>query len=326
MKKKSSDNLKIIDATQLSLQEWLNMISIDKNDRDYLIMDFQFPTTKHLEEYISNIEKYTEDEVKDLIFRFIIPSAFLGNDRNLMDWVFDSGKFDINTILKHESFLRRLICMNEKNPPWQSISWIMELLPTHPHKAIDVVRSYITAHCIYMSDNSFYRCEDIISLIQAKFINNSLPTKEHIHKLTPHKFEILCAYLYKRKGYKIYMTKKTRDGGFDFIAEKGSDRDHEILYVECKLHRNKIGVEIARKTLGLLNITNATKSVIITSNDFTREAKKVAQVSKRLELINIDNFDKDMRKYVDARWVYRIDGYILEMESNIKKAHPLINY
>ncbi|ELQ6222335.1 restriction endonuclease, partial [Cronobacter turicensis] len=119
---------------------------------------------------------------------------------------------------------------------------------------------------------------------------------------------------------------KTRDGGFDFIAEKGSDRDHEILYVECKLHRNKIGVEIARKTLGLLNITNATKSVIITSNDFTREAKKVAQVSKRLELINIDNFDKDMRKYVDARWVFRIDGYILEMESNIKKAHPLINH
>ncbi|EOC1531877.1 hypothetical protein ACI1AU_001164 [Cronobacter turicensis] len=114
MKKKSSDNLKIIDATQLSLQEWLNMISIDKNDRDYLIMDFQFPTTKHLEEYISNIEKYTEDEVKDLIFRFIIPSAFLGNDRNLMDWVFDSGKFDINTILKHEFFLRRLICMNKK--------------------------------------------------------------------------------------------------------------------------------------------------------------------------------------------------------------------
>lgn len=77
-------------------------------------MDFQFPTTKHLEEYISNIEKYTEDEVKDLIYQFIIPSAFLGNDRSLMDWVFDSGRFDINTILKHESFLRRLICMNEK--------------------------------------------------------------------------------------------------------------------------------------------------------------------------------------------------------------------
>jgi restriction system protein len=87
-----------------------------------------------------------------------------------------------------------------------------------------------------------------------------------------------------------------------------------VLYIECK-QKTKVGVEIARNALGLLNIKNATKSVIITSNYFTKDALKASQESKRLELIDIDNFDNDMREHVDPRWVYRIDGYIKEMKN-----------
>ncbi|HCA3406607.1 TPA: restriction endonuclease [Salmonella enterica subsp. salamae serovar 35:g,m,s,t:-] len=321
MKKKLRDKTKFIDATELSLTEWLNMISVDKRERDYTIIDFQFPTTKHLEEYIVNIDKYTEDEVKDLIYKFIIPSAFLGGDDILRYSVFNNANLDIKKIFEHESFLKRLISMNEKNPPWQSISWILDLLPEYPYKAINVVRAYVTAHCLFLSDNGFYRCEDIISLIKAKFINHPLPTREVIREITSREFELLCAYLYKRKGYQINITKKTRDGGYDIIAEKGSGRAHEVLYIECKQKENKVGVDIARGVLGLLNIKNATKSVIITSNYFTKDAQEVSRESKRLELISIDDFDNDMREYVDARWVYRIDGYIREMENSLKKEH-----
>lgn len=291
------------------------MISVNRRDRDYDIIDFQFPTTKHLEEYIINIVKYSENDVKDLIYKFIIPTTFLGGDDIIRNWVFDSENFNIREILEHESFLKRLISINEIDPPWQSISWILDLLPENPYQAVSVVNAYMTAHIMFMSDNGFYRCEDIISLINAKFINHPLPTKELIRKISPREFELLCGYLYTKKGYDVYITKKTRDGGYDIIAEKGSGREHEVLYIECKQKETKVGVEIARNALGLLNIKNATKSVIISSNYFTNDALKVSKESKRLELINLDNFDNDMREYVDPRWVYRIDGYIKEMKN-----------
>lgn len=282
MKKTFKKKAIFIDATELSLNEWLDMISVDRNKRDYNIMDFQFPTTKHLEEYIINIDKYSEDDVKDLICRFIIPTAFLGGDDIIRRWVFDSGDFNVREIFEHESFLKRLISMNEKNPPWQSISWILDLLPENPYQAINVVNAYVTAHVRFLSDNGFYRCEDIISLINAKFVNHPLPTRDLIRKISPREFELLCGYLYKKKGYNINITKKTRDGGYDIIAEKGSGREHEVLYIECKQKETKVGVEVARNALGLLNIKNATKSVIITSNYFTKDALTISQASKRL--------------------------------------------
>lgn len=324
MKRKLKKNTRFIDATELTLEEWLDMISVDRRERDYDIMDFQFPTTKHLEEYIINIDKYSEDDVKDLIYKFIIPTAFLGGDDVIRNWVFDSGKFNIREIFNHESFLKRLISVNEKNPPWQSISWILDLLPQNPYQAVSVVNAYVTAHIMFLSDNGFYRCEDIISLINAKFINHPLPAKDLIRKISSRDFELLCGYLYNKKGYDVKITKKTRDGGYDIIAEKGSGREHEVLYIECKQKETKVGVEIARNALGLLNIKNATKSVIITSNYFTKDALKISQESKRLELINLDDFDNDMREYVDPRWVYRIDGYIKEMR-NISNKNVIPN-
>lgn len=319
MQRKSIKEKKFIDATKLSLNEWLDIISVDKKQREYNLIDYQFPTTKHLEEYLIDIDKYSESDVKSLIYKFIIPTAFLGGDDIIIDWVLSSNQYNVKDIFAHESFLKRLISMNESDPPWQSIAWILDLLPNNPYQAISVVSAYITAHMRFMSDGGFYRCEDIISLIKAKFINHPLPTKEIIGKISSHEFELLCGYLYKKKGYSINITKKTRDGGYDIIAEKGSGREQEVLYIECKQKETKVGVEIARSVLGLLNIKNATKSVIITSNFFTKDALKISHESKRLELINLDDFDNDMRKYVDPRWVYRIDGYIKEMKNIINK-------
>ncbi len=280
-------------------------------------MDYQFPTSQQLKEYIDNISNHSEQEVKALILKFLIPSGSMGCDSLTSQWVLQSGDFNIKEIVENESFLKRLILGSNKNPPWQPTSWILDLLPHRPYMAIDVLRAYFAAHCQYMPDGRIYGHEDIITLIRAKFINHSLPTKSQVHHIKPHEFEFLCAYLYKKKGYEVTVTRKTRDGGYDILAEKITTREHEKLYIECKQYEGKIGVKIARNVLGLLNIKNATKSIIITSSDFTKDALLIAKESKRLELINIDDFDKDMRKYVDPNWVYRIDSYILEIQKNL---------
>ena len=314
---KNKNSKEIIDATEISLAEWLTLIDVEEKKRNYWIMDYQFPTSEQLKEYIDNIEKYSEQEVRKLILKFLIPSGSMGCDSFTSEWVLQSGHFNLKEIVENESFLKRLMFGGNRNPPWQSISWILDLLPHHPYMAIDVLRAYFTAHCQYMPDGRIYGNQDIITLIRAKFINHSLPTKSQVQYIKPHEFECLCAYLYKKKGYDVTVTRKTRDGGYDILAEKVTSREHEKLYIECKQYEGKIGVKIARNVLGLLNIKNATKSIIITSSDFTKDASLVAKESKRLELINLDDFDKDMRKYVDPNWVYRIDSYILDIKKNL---------
>ncbi|WP_202305114.1 restriction endonuclease [Dryocola clanedunensis] len=307
----------LIDATKISLTEWLELINIEQKDRSFLIMDYQFPTSQHLKEYVDNIDGYSELEVKELIFNFIVPSGTMGCDDFTSRWIFESEKFNIPELINNESFLKRLIIGDKENPPWQSISWILDLLPNKPYMAIDVIRAFFNAHIQYMPDGRIYGYEDIITLIRAKFINHSLPTKSQIHNIRPYEFEFLCAYLYEKKGYKVKVTRKSRDGGYDVLAEKETAREYEILYIECKQYEGNVGVRIARNALGLLNIKNATKSVIITSSDFTKDALNVAKESKRLELINLNDFDKDMRKYVDTNWAYRIDNYILHIQKNV---------
>ncbi|EAM6242828.1 hypothetical protein ER541_23255, partial [Salmonella enterica] len=52
------------------------------------------------------------------------------------------------------------------------------------------------------------------------------------------------------------------------------------------------------------------KGVVVATSYFTKSARNESQKSNRLELINIDEFDKDMRKYVDVHWIGKIQEYV----------------
>ena len=213
-------------------------------------------------------------------------------------------------------FLKQIITLN---PAWPSIEWILDLLPRFPQKALEVLTAYSLAHCLFITDGRATGLNDVISIIKAKYMEHPLPIKESLLSITPREFELLVAYLYKKKRYKVTITSQSRDGGYDVIAEKNNIRENEKLYIECKRYSNNIGVVIARQVLGTLTINNATKAVIICSSHFTKPAKDAAAESKRLELIDIDNFDMEMRTNVDYNWISKISTYINEIKKDYLK-------
>lgn len=62
---------------ELSLEEWLSLIS----SSDKSVVDYEFPTDKHRDEYISTIDSRTDDEIRKLLLKFLIHSCTMGIDK-----------------------------------------------------------------------------------------------------------------------------------------------------------------------------------------------------------------------------------------------------
>jgi restriction system protein len=95
-------------------------------------------------------------------------------------------------------------------------------------------------------------------------------------------------------GYLVSLTPDSYDGGVDIIAKK---RDEPDLYIQCKGWIGNIGVKIVREMAGIVSNKSNAKAIIITTSDFTVEAKKEAStfnveligLSKLIYLINLAN-------------------------------------
>ncbi|HDX8600576.1 TPA: restriction endonuclease [Klebsiella oxytoca] len=308
--KNRTKNKMVVDATELLLDEWLQLIKENDKKQCYLINDCCFPTDKMLGEYINNINERNDDEVRYLISKFLISGGRYYSDDSILQLFNTFSQERKQELLSRFTFYQRLTSIKDWHNVWPSITWVLDLLPHFPYEALNAIRSYFQAHCQFMTDQRFDGCSDAIRLIEAKYIQHQLPVKQVLLDITSRDFELLTAYLYKKKGYTVKITPRSRDGGYDVLAEQKNERQYEKLYIECKRYTENVGVRITRNVLGLLSIENATKGVVVATSYFTKSARNEAQKSNRLELINIDEFDKDMRKYVDVHWIGKIQEYV----------------
>jgi restriction system protein len=310
-------NYPCIDHRSLSLEEWLKYVKTDRSKRKFSILDCQFATDEHFLEYLKNIKDRSDEEVKYLISSFIITDPHLGYDDHLRTWLYQMPPAELDAAILASPFLKRVAFPNKESPPWCSMIWILELLPRHPQEAIQALSAYFSAHCMYMPDARMHGLSDAQALIRAKYIEHDLPVRQTLLDMPSRDFELIVGYLYKKLGYSIEITPRTRDGGYDIVAEKYSEREHERLHIECKRYEGNVGVDVVRKVLGTLNVTNATKAVVVTSASFTKPARDEAYKSKRLELIDIESFDKLMRHNFNVNWIDRISDCLFEMRKLI---------
>jgi len=108
----------------------------------------------------------------------------------------------------------------------------------------------------------------------AKLIIAAEKNPELLKNIHHRDFENFIADLFKREGFKVEVTKKTRDGGRDIIAIR-SDFNIKVKYlIECKRHQwdNKVGVDIVRQLYGVQQAESANKSIIVTTSKFTKDA------------------------------------------------------
>ena len=97
-----------------------------------------------------------------------------------------------------------------------------------------------------------------------------------------HEFEMLVGEAFRRRGYAVVETGGNGpDGGIDLILKKGS----EIRLVQCKQWRaNKVGVDVVRALYGVMAARGAAGGFVVTSGQFTTDAKAFAN-GRNVELI-----------------------------------------
>lgn len=98
-------------------------------------------------------------------------------------------------------------------------------------------------------------------------------------------FELLVGEAFRRQGYTVEETGLgCADGGIDLLLRKPG----KTVLVQCKQWRSKqVPVTVVREMFGLLNHHNASAVIIVSTGDYTADARRFA-MGKPIELINGD--------------------------------------
>jgi len=90
--------------------------------------------------------------------------------------------------------------------------------------------------------------------------------------LTPAEYERHCGEILHRQGWKIQMTPATRDGGADFIAEKGEYR----LIAQCKRYAKPVGNKAVQEVHSAVKLYAGNAACVIAPTGFTAQAQREA--------------------------------------------------
>lgn len=123
---------------------------------------------------------------------------------------------------------------------------------------------------------------------------------DKLYELSPRKFEELVASILKDMGFDVELTQATRDGGRDIIAHVRNAVCSYLTHIECKRYAadNKVGVGIIREVLGVHHIRKATKSIIVTTSFFSRDAIKEAEtMENQLDLKDFTDIKNWLQRY-----------------------------
>jgi restriction system protein len=296
----------IIDAKSLSFEEWYRNIIDGKGNE--IFPSNCFPNNEICDEYLKRINEFSEIEIKSVLRQFLVNTCNYGSDSFYAKVLLDTkSKIEIIELINKYEHIRRLL---SKNPTWEGITWILDLLPDSPNDAIKVLDSYFSAHCLLLPDFAVNGLNDASTIISAKYITYEYPQQKFL-ELTPTEFEWIVEELYKSKGYKTHLTQKTHDGGIDIIAERIEKSEREKILIQCKRYSKNISVKEVRELNGVINdypLTKGekiTKGIIISSSDFTYAAKKLYEKNYSIELINFKELSKELNKYLGRYWFHK---------------------
>jgi len=120
-------------------------------------------------------------------------------------------------------------------------------------------------------------------LIQRRRLLDAQTSLASLRAMSWRDFERLVAEAYARLGYRVEETGQSgADGGIDLILR----RDGRTTLVQCKRWRTQsVGVAIVREQFGLLMHHGADATIVVTTGDFTPEARAFA-AGKPMELVD----------------------------------------
>ncbi|MFB6241707.1 MAG: restriction endonuclease [Candidatus Nanosalina sp.] len=103
-------------------------------------------------------------------------------------------------------------------------------------------------------------------------------TLDHLKEIDPYEFEEFVAKVWRARGYEAEVTQGSQDRGIDVVAEKAEPyKEKELIQVKRKGEGKKVSAPTVRKCSGLKNKNGVDKVLIVTSTDFTAQAKEEAE-------------------------------------------------
>lgn len=150
------------------------------------------------------------------------------------------------------------------------------------------------------SDLNFEPYRPVIGTIDDEVKRYFKKYPERLYRLDPRKFEELIASIMEDLGFTVELTRATRDGGADIIARIKTAVTDFVANIECKRYspENKVNVSIVRSVIGVHNIKNPSKSIIVTTSFFTKDAiKEARQYNHSLELKDFNNLKELLQGY-----------------------------
>jgi len=92
-------------------------------------------------------------------------------------------------------------------------------------------------------------------------------------------FEMLVGEAFRRQGYQVLESGGGgADGGVDLVLSRRTQNGAEKTLVQCKQWRAyKVGVDVVRELYGVMAARGAAAGIVVTSGQFTAEARTFAQ-------------------------------------------------
>jgi len=219
----------------------------------------------------------------------------------------DKEKFkkDISSSPHYRNVFGNMLTKGRK-PTYPDISWIIDLLPDHPRDALNVIDAFGKVHLYTLPDGRIHGLFDAQSIIRARYFDKTLD-RSVLYSLSPTDFEHIVESLYHEKDYSIKMTKRSHDGGRDLIISKNDTTEKEKSVVSCKRLKGTVPIDDVRNILGVASFEKATKAILVTTSIFSEDSKKMEKSDSRLELIDFEQLQKALNKYLGANWYMKID-------------------
>ena len=311
--------MNFVESEELSLDEWLNALQSHRPSKN--LIQWAFPTKRHYDEFVGRVQEFPEQTVRNLLSRFLIPSGSLGIDEHALDSLMAARKKapeQFERMISHTYFQRLLRYgfrgLNQE-PPWEGITWVLDLLPHWPRAALEALESYFLAHCQVLPDGRIDGLMEAMGIIRARYIGTPGTQPERVQclkELLPRDFEHLVAQLYAKMGFQTKLTPSSKDGGRDIEAQRTETGERQSLLIECKRYDNRIGVGLVRMVLGVVSAEKRSKGVLVSTSSFTRSARQFAVDNPRLELIGGPALVVLLNEHLGATWPSHLDRIVLD--------------
>lgn len=243
-------------------------------------------------------------------------SELLKQQQELLDKIYPPQLRAFHETLKTFQKLRPIVdykpifqdaAVKEYINAFEKINALTQLSPAELKMAFDVPNLAAVDYDLLIEESE---AESVVVVDESKklqqIITDIYKDGSHLYKLQPREFEELIAELLLQQGYKVELTKQTRDNGYDILAILHLGYGHTPLkfLVECKRysqHRG-VGIEIVRSFKEVIDTEKANRGIIVTSSYFTSEAiKKKEQIPYVLDYRDKDDVMDWVRNYYTER-------------------------